>query len=261
MKAQVAIFFESLPENFFQSRRDCGIQLRRRNRIEFENGVKNHRRRCAGKRPTSSRHLVDHDAQGKQIRPGIQFLTASLFRRHVSDGSNSRSGAGQVHRSGRVLRSPDGFHRHLGTRQLGKAEVQHLQLPAIRNEYVRGFNVAVDDTFRVRGVERICELDTPLHQAIQRHRPGSQAAVQSLALQQFHGDERLLMLVLKPGFFHRIDRADVGMVQSRRSAGLKQETIQSVLITRELRRKKLQRHPAPQVEVFGAVDNSHSAAA
>ena len=60
--AQVAVFFQSLPNNFIQSWRQRGIQLQRRYRVEFKNRVKNYRRSCAGKRQAPRCHLIDHDA-------------------------------------------------------------------------------------------------------------------------------------------------------------------------------------------------------
>ena len=49
----------------------------------------------------SSRHLVQHGAEGKQIGAGIEFLAARLLRRHVGHGSDSGAGTGQqllIHR-------------------------------------------------------------------------------------------------------------------------------------------------------------------
>ena len=89
--AQVAVFFQSLPDNLLELRRQRGIQLRRWSRIEFKNGVEDHGGSGAGKRKASGRHLVDHDAKGKQIGARIEFFPARLLRRHVGDGPDGRS--------------------------------------------------------------------------------------------------------------------------------------------------------------------------
>lgn len=48
------------------------------------------------KRQNTSRHFVEHGAEGKKIRTGIEFLALRLFRRHVGDGSNCGARAGQI---------------------------------------------------------------------------------------------------------------------------------------------------------------------
>ena len=42
---------------------------------------------------------------------------------------------------------------------LGQSEIENLGVPALGDENVRGLDVAVDDAFGVRGVERIGNLD------------------------------------------------------------------------------------------------------
>ena len=69
------------------------------------------------------------------------------------------------------------------------------------------------------------------------------------------------MFALKLGLFHRIDGADVGVVESRSGARLQQKTIQSILIAGKLRRKKFERDAPPEIEIFRFVNNSHAAAA
>lgn len=51
--------------------------------------------------------------------------------------------------------APNGFHRQLRTRQLGEAEIENFHLSALSNKYVRRFDVAMDNSFGVRGLERV----------------------------------------------------------------------------------------------------------
>ncbi len=84
--------------------------------------------------------------------------------------------------------------------------------------------------------------------------------VEVLPFEQLHRNERLRVRALAR-FFDRIDRADVGMIQRRGGARLQQKAVERILIARQLRRQKLQRNFAPQVEIFRFIDHTHPAAA
>ncbi len=118
----------------------------------------------------------------------------------------------------------------------------------------------MDDSLGVGGVKRIRQLNTPVEQPIEWHRARTQAVVEGLALEQLHGNERL-RLILQLDFFDRKNGADVGMIQRRGSARLQQKTVQSILIAGKLRRQKLQRNLAPQIEILRFVDYAHPTAA
>ena len=51
-----------------------------------QNGVKNHAGSLAAEGRDARRHLVQHDAERKQIGASVEFLAAHLFRRHVGHG-------------------------------------------------------------------------------------------------------------------------------------------------------------------------------
>src|SRR5262249_155442 len=58
-----------------------------------------------------------------------------------------------------------------------------------------------------------------------------------------------------------VDRADVGMVQSRGRARFTFESLESLCVASEFRRKKLQCDKATQTGILCFVDNTHSARA
>src|SRR5579862_2141342 len=104
----------------------------------------------------------------------------------------------------------------------------------------------MNDSFGVRSVESIRELDGDVEQAVRRQRTGEQLLVEVLSLEQFHRDERLLVTVRSLPFLHRVDGANVGMVQSRGRAGFEQKTVERILLARDLRRQEFERDFAAQ---------------
>jgi hypothetical protein len=84
----------------------------------------------------------------------------------------------------------------------------------------------------------------------------SDAVLQSSAVQKLHGDERTTIVLAD-----FIYRADVRMVQGRRSACLPAKTFQSLWVLGEVFRKKLQGNEAPKLSVLGLVHHTHPATA
>ena len=110
------------------------------------------------------RHLIKDGAEGEQVGAGIEFLAAGLFGRHVGDRAYGRSRAGQV----LFDRCAFGGGR-LRARQLRQSEVEDFGLTAFRNEDVGRLDVAMDNFFGVRGVERVGDLDGQGEQGLGVH--------------------------------------------------------------------------------------------
>ena len=119
----------------------------------------------------------------------------------------------------------------------------------------------MDDSFGVGRVEGIRQLGRNIQQAVERHRPRTQFAIEGDALEQFHGNKRLHFCACECTFFYGKDGADVGMVQGRSRARLEQEAVERTLLARELRRQEFQRHPAAERQILRFVDHTHPAAA
>ena len=76
------------------------------------------------------------------------------------------------------------------------------------------------------------------------------------AVQKLHGDERMTFVLAD-----FVDRADVGMVQGRRSTRLAPKAFESLRVLGKFVRKKFQGNEAPELGVFGLIDHTHAAAA
>ena len=78
-------------------------------------------------------------------------------------------------------------------------------MAALGDKNIRWFDVAMDDAFGVRGVEPVGYLDGQIEHGFDFHRPATDAVLQRLAVQKFHDDEGLPVLLAD-----FVNRADVG---------------------------------------------------
>jgi hypothetical protein len=80
--------------------------------------------------------------------------------------------------------------------------------------------------------------------------------LESLAGEKLHGDERTSLMLADV-----VNRADIGVVQSRRRLCLALKTAQPLRIASQILRKKLQSDKAVQARILGFVNHAHTAAA
>ena len=109
-------------------------------------------------------------------------------------------------------------------------EIENLRVPAIRDEEVRGLDVAMDDPCGVCGLQRVGDLDRKQQQHVDVDRAASDSMLQRHALEELHDDEGVAVLLADV-----VNRADVGMVQRGRGPRFSPEAHQRVRIGREFR--------------------------
>ena len=125
---------------------------------------------------------------------------------------------------------------------------------AIRDEKVRWFDIPVDNSLRMCGVERIGNLDAQIEHRLDVHRPAGDHMPKRLSLQQLHGNEGSPVSLID-----FVNCADVWVIQRRCSLGFALKTAEGLRITAQFVGKKLERDIATQLEIFRLVHNTHSA--
>ena len=195
-------------------------------------------------RPNGSvpdRHFVEDDAQGPEVGPGVDFVAAGLFGRHVGDRPHGRSGLGQPGFAG----------------QLGQSEIEDLG-QAVRGDHdIARLDVAVDDAVFVGLGQSLGDLGGDADRVGRGQRAAGDPLLEGLAGITGHGDVETAVL----RFVDVVNGADVRVVEARRGAGLVDEPLPGLGIGRESGRQELQGDPSVEAEVLGLVDDAHAAPA
>ncbi len=122
----------------------------------------------------------------------------------------------------------------------------------------------MDDSFGVRGIERVGNFDSELEHLVERECAALDPMLQRLTVQIFHHDERMpadRFARLKRDLANLVDRADIRMVQRGCSASLAAEALKSGRVANHAIREKFERHEAAEFGVLGLVHDAHPAAA
>src|ERR1035437_9646085 len=139
---------------------------------------------------------------------------------------------------------------------LRQPKIENLRLTPIRDEDVGRVEVAVDDAFGVRSVQRIGNFDAQFEHRLDLQRFAIDPVPERLPFQQLHRDEGSPI-----GLVNLVDRADVRMVQRGRSLGFPLETAEGLRVVGEVVVKELQGDVTTELEVFRLVDYAHPSAA
>ncbi len=101
-------------------------------------------RSCGIKGEFARQHLVQHAAQGVDVRPGVCPFPPGLLGRHVVRGAHHHAGG----RHGRQRLAP------------GNAEIGHFRSSIGRDQHVLGLDVPMHHTTSVGGREAVCDLQS-----------------------------------------------------------------------------------------------------
>ena len=141
-------------------------------------------------------------------------------------------------------------------RHFRQPEIQNLGVSTLGHKNVGGLDVAVNDAFDVGGVQSVGNLDGQAEQNFRLDGLSGDAMLQSHTVQELHNEER--MAVMLPDL---MNRADIGMIESRGRLRLPLETSQCWGISGDLVRQELQGNKAMQGDVLRLVHHAHAATA
>src|SRR6266568_5887923 len=159
---QRTIFLQSFVDDFFQPRRQVGIQAHWADRSPVQNVVEDYSRSIATEWRYTCRHFVKHDSKRKQVRARVEFFASNLLRRHVGDGSERRAGAGEFTRGAHGCVAHHRYRRRVAmrARDFGQTKIKNFGVSSPRNKNVGGLNVAMNNALGVGGLESISNLES-----------------------------------------------------------------------------------------------------
>ena len=137
-----------------------------------------------------------------------------------------------------------------------QAEVENFGVLAFGDEDICGLDVAVDDASGVGRVERVGDFDAQRERHLQFHRTSGDHVLEGHAVQELHDEESAAVVLADV-----VDGADVGMIQGGGRLGLAAETLQGLMILREIVGEEFQSDETAQTGVLGFVDDTHAATA
>ena len=137
-------------------------------------------------------------------------------------------------------------------RYLREAEIENLGVAARGDEKIRRLDVAMNDAFRVRRIERIGDFNGQRDGVFDLDGAAIDAVLERLPVEKFHGDERASAI-----FGNFVDGADVGMIQGRGGASFAAETFEGLRVLGDVVRQEFQRDEAAERNILGFIDNAH----
>jgi len=188
---QRPVFFQSLVDDVFEFERQIRIEPNWWSGGTIQNCFEDDRRTLATEGQLASGHLIEDGSKREQIGPCIQFSRPRLLRRHISDGAERRTRAGEVlfvNRSRHGIRRCNLIRRTDSGRNLCQPKIQNLGVTACGNEDVRRLDVAMNDTFGVGGVERVSDVNRQTEQNIGVEGLSGDAIFQCHPVQKLHND-------------------------------------------------------------------------
>jgi len=213
--AKRRIFFEGFVDDARELGRKSGIEPDGSDRRMIEDAIENFSRAVAAKCGAASRHLIENNTEAEEIAASVKLTAACLFGRHVGDGAESSSGAGEmgfIDCVVVVLRAAGGCFARDGRfagKGLSETKIENFCLSTRSDEEVGRLDVAMNDALQVSGVKRVSSLNSEGQSFVERKRLTGDGVLEGLAVQKFHDDERMAVF-----FADFINGADVRVIES-----------------------------------------------
>ena len=209
--AELGVLGQSLPDEDLDDRGEIRAAFGQRDRIRVGHLVEDGVHRIGIEGAPASDHLVEHGAEGEDVRGRSSLLAAHLLGGHVVRRPHDRPGA-----------------RHLGFAESGQTEIHDLDAAVGLDMDVGRLEIAVDDTRGVGVGDPVQDLLHDRQLVFECRKPAAlEQILQVLALEQLHGHEDA------PGVFAKLVEGDhVRVVEPGGGLSLPQEALAEIGIAR-----------------------------
>jgi len=205
-------------------------------------------RRRPGKRGSAGRYFVKHRSQREDVAGSVGRVSPNLLGRHVGERPQNRPRR-RFHGGGHRQASHTVRNRRTDA---GQSEIQDLHLTVSREKNVFRLQIAVDDAFRVRGIESICDGRPHFRRFNSRTGRTLYSLPQCFPLQQFHHGETDAPFLPKVK-----DHDDIGVREGGDGHGLALEPRPGSRVVGEMMRQDFDSHLPAQPYIARAIDLTH----
>src|ERR1035438_9623895 len=185
LKALLRFLFEAAAHDPLQGGRKILQRLRKRWWIFVQNGGQGFGPGGLLKGSSSGEHLVENDAERKDVGASVRGLSADLLRCHVAYRGQHMAGASLLDSSGRAVGGCG-----IKLREFGQSEVENLEASVFGEEQVFRFEVAMNNSGVVSGGQTTGDVHTGIAGLAQAHGASAQAIAQGFALEQLGDNVR-----------------------------------------------------------------------
>ena len=143
--------------------------------------ARQHRRKdvahgLAGEQPRAGEHLPQHDAESPDVGSLVDGRAACLLGRHVGGSAEDHPGGGALCGAASAIARRLTRRAAVAGPGLGEAEVEHFHRAVVADLDVGGLQIAMDDPFVVRGLERLGDLPRDRQRLVERESGRARAA-------------------------------------------------------------------------------------
>ncbi len=209
----------------------------------MENLVRRRRQRLRFEGRVAGQHLVENHAGREYVGACVGQSALKLLGRHVL-----RRTCDQFRLRQRTVNLTDFIDERPRETKVEKLDA------VLRQEDVRGFQVAVYHAAAVKGVESAEHLDADAYRLTQWNDAAIQMRRQRLAVEPFHRQKELVI-----GLTDLVDLTDVRVIDPRGEPGFAPEAFAHERVVNGLLADDFQRQGSSEAVVHRRVDDTHSA--
>jgi hypothetical protein len=193
-------------------------------------------------------HLVEQHTEREYVAAGVDQLPLGLLGRHVRGRADHPALGRRIEGHGLVSVIA------VVLDEFGQPEVEDGDAPLLRNHDVGWLEIPMGDPAGVSRSESVGQGRGQIEQSVERKPPLGNQLPERLPLDDFHGKQDAAR-----GFFDRVDRNDVRMIEGRDRPGFPLEARPALGVLCDVVGQDLQCDVTAQLGVACTVDFAHAA--
>src|SRR5436190_1747933 len=135
-------------------------------------------------------------------------------------------------------------------------QIKNLGVVLTSHENVRRLDIAMNDAFGMRRINRIRDFNSEIQRFLDAQRTAIVPVFQCLSIEVFHHNERTAVVLTDI-----VDRANLRMIERRGRTRLDSKSFERLRILGTLLRQELHRNRTAEADILRFIDNTHASGA